>query len=165
MTSRFPWLLLVFLSLAAAGCRQPDGEMPSPSADAQEDLVDISRDMMNVALGSDPAALEDLAYDLRKYVTQKEDIPVVEELSRRTASVMANRTLPEQTAQRLAHTLWLAIVGHEFSGRQVEALQNDTQSMLMSIGVADEQAGQVAEQVGAVQQAVTNRQRRWYEWF
>lgn len=139
--------------------------MPQPSPDAQDDLVDIGRDMMNIASGSDPAAREDLAYDLRKYVEDKEDVGVVEELSRRTADAVANQKLPEQTAQRLAHTLWLAISADEISERQAEMLEEDAQSMLVSIGVAEEQAQQVAAQVGEVQRAVTTRQRRWYEWF
>ena len=158
-------LLLVVLSLVAAGCRQPDGPVPTPNQNVQEDLVDISRDLTYIATGYDPAAPQDLAADLRKYVTRDAAMPVVEELSRRTATAVANTKLPEQTAQRLAHTLWLSLAARDISQRQVEALQNDTQSLLMSVGVADEQAEQVAAQVGEVQRVVTDRQRRWYEWF
>jgi hypothetical protein len=156
---------LVLLPLVAAGCRQPDGPVPTPNENAQDDLHDISRDLTYIANASDPAAPNDLAYDLRKYATRDEAVPVVEELSRRTAGVLANKKLPEQTAQRLAHTLWLSISATEISERQIEGLQNDTQSMLVSIGVADAEAEQVAAQVGEVQRAVTRRQRRWYEWF
>jgi hypothetical protein len=165
MTSRVRGALLIVLSLVAAGCRQPDGPMPTPNQNVQDDLVDIGRDLMYIATGSDPAAPQDLSADLRKYVTRDEAMPVVEELSRRTAGAVANTKLPEQTAQRLAHTLWVAIAAREMSDRQVEALQNDTQSMLISVGVADEPAAQVAAQLGEVQRVVTDRQRRWYEWF
>ncbi len=158
-------MALILLPLAAAGCRQPDGPLPTPNQNAQDDLHDISRDLTYIATGSDPAAPKDLAYDLRKYVTRDEAVPAVEELSRRAAGAVADKKLPEQTAQRLAHTLWLSIAATEISERQVEALQNDTQSMLMSIGVVDTSAQQVAAQVGEVQRAVTSRQRRWYEWF
>lgn len=139
--------------------------MPAPNSNVQEDLADIGRDLTYIATGSDPAAPQDLAADLRKYVTRDVATPVVEELSTRTASAVANKKLPEQTAQRLAHTLWMAIAAREMSQRQVETLQNDTQSLLMSIGVADEQAEHVAMQVGEVQRVVTDRVRRWYEWF
>jgi len=158
-------LAVLLLPLVAAGCRQPDGPIPTPSEGAQDDLHDISRDLTYIATGSDPAAPNDLAYDLRKYVEEQDAAAAVEELSRRTSSAVANKKLPEQTAQRLAHTLWLSIAAREISDRQVEALQNDTQSMLMSIGVAEPQAEQVAAQVGEVQRVVTRRQRRWYEWF
>jgi predicted small lipoprotein YifL len=165
MKSAFHAALAVMLLLAAAGCRQPDGPMPTPSPDAQEDLSDISKDLTYIATGSDPAAPNDLAYDLRKYTEDEDGIRAVDELSRRTAGAVANKKLPEQTAQRLAHTLWLSIAAPDLSDRQVEALQNDTQSMLMSIGVVDTDAEQVAAQVGEVQRAITRRQRRWYEWF
>jgi len=165
MKSGLRFALILMLLPVAAACRQPDGPMPTPSRDAQEDLSDISRDLTYIATGSDPAAPTDLAYDLRKYTEEEDGIRAVEELSRRTASAVANKKLPEQTAQRLAHTLWLSIAAVELSDRQVEGLQNDTQSMLMSIGVADTQAEQVAAQVGEVQRAITRRQRRWYEWF
>jgi len=165
MRSGFRSAFLFVLLLATAACRQPDGPMPTPSLDAQEDLADISRDLTYIAAASDPAAPNDLAYDLRKYAEEPDGIQAVDELSRRTASAIANRKLPEQTAQRLAHTLWLSISATELSDRQVEELQNDTQSMLMSIGVADAQAEQVAAQIGEVQRAVTRRVRRWYEWF
>lgn len=165
MTSLVRRALLVVLALVAAGCRQPDGPMPTPNQNVQDDLVDIGRDLIYIAAGSDPAAPQDLSADLRKYVTRDEAMPVVEELSRRMADAVANTKLPEQTAQRLAHTLWLAIAARDISERQVEALQNDTQSMLISVGVADEPAAQVAAQLGEVQRVVTDRQRRWYEWF
>lgn len=165
MTSRVRAALFVMLPLLVFGCRQSDGQMPTPSETAQGDLVDIGRDLIYIATGSDPAAPQDLSVDLRKYVTRDEAIPVVEELARRTAGAVAAKKLPEQTSQQLAHTLWVAIAATEMSDRQVEGLQNDTQSILMSIGVADEQAQQVAAQVGEVQRAVTTRQRRWYEWF
>jgi hypothetical protein len=139
--------------------------MPTPNESAQDDLNDISRDLTYIATGSAGGGPDDLADDLRKYARPQDAVPVVDELSRRTATAVANTKLPEQTAQRLAHTLWLSIAATEMSERQVEALQNDTQSILMSIGVADGVAQQVAAQVGEVQRAITRRQRRWYEWF
>jgi hypothetical protein len=51
------------------------------------------------------------------------------------------------------------------SERQIETLQNDVQALLMSVGIAEENAQQVAAQVGDVQVAVTDRPRRWYELF
>jgi len=158
-------VLFVLPVLLSAGCRQADGPLPTPNQNVQDDLSDISKDLTYVATGYDPSASTDLAYDLRKYVTQESAAPAVEELSRRAATVVANTKLPEQTAQRLAHNLWLTVAAQEMSERQVEALQNDTQSLLMSIGVQDTQAEQVAAQVGEVQRVSTRRVRRWYEWF
>jgi hypothetical protein len=61
--------------------------------------------------------------------------------------------------------LWLSVAARDISERQIESLQNDTQSLLASVGIPEERAQQVAVQVGEVQRAVTNRPRRWYEFF
>jgi hypothetical protein len=139
--------------------------MPAPDQNVQEELVDVTRDLQNVATGRDPQAPEDLAQDLRKYTDSPSAKLVVDELSQRTATVLAGVDLTEQAAQRLAHNLWLSVAASELSGRQVETLQNDVQSLLMAEGVAEESAQQVAAQVGTVQGAVNARPRRWYELF
>ena len=86
-------------------------------------------------------------------------------MTRRTATVVAGRTLTEPTAGRLAHSLWMTIWARQVSERQTEALQNDIQSILVSIGVVEEQARQVAAQAGEVQKIVSAHPRRWYELF
>lgn len=166
MRSPVRYLPIALVPLLLAGCRQADGPIPTPDESVQEDLYDVRRDLEYIASGYDPTASKDLALDLRKYVEEEpEAARAVDELTRRTASVLPGTKLPEQMADRLAHNLWLSIMAREISERQVEALQNDTQSLLMSIGVAEENAQQVAAQVGEVQRVRTNRQRRWYELF
>jgi len=156
---------MVIASLWLAGCRQADGPVPTPSQNIQSELQDVRHDLQNIASGRDPQAPKDFADDLGKYVDRPTAQPVADELSRRTASVLAGSKLTEQVAQQLAHDLWLSVAAREMSERQVEALQNDVQSLLMSIGIVEENAQQVAAQVGAVQSAVTDRPRRWYELF
>jgi hypothetical protein len=73
--------------------------------------------------------------------------------------------LPEQSAERLAHSLWTSIAAQELSERQIESLQTDMRLLLVSVGVTEASAEQVASQVGEVQQAVSARPRRWYEVF
>jgi hypothetical protein len=89
----------------------------------------------------------------------------VDELSRRTADALAGSQLSEQAAQRLTHNLWLSVAARDISERQIESLQNDTHSLLVSVGIPEDRAEQVAVQVGEVQRAVTSRPRRWYELF
>jgi hypothetical protein len=158
--------LVVLLSLfLVGGCRQPDGPVPVPNEDELDEVSDISRDLQYIASGHDPQAPGDLADDLRKFVEEAGAESVADELSRLTADALRGSSLTEQAAQRLAHSLWMTVAARQMSERQIEALQNDIQFLLMSIGVADEQAEQVAAQVGAVQRAVTDRPRRWYERF
>jgi hypothetical protein len=147
------------------GCRQADGPVPTPNATYQEELVDVARDLQNVATGRDPNATSDLANDLRKYTDKPASRSLVDELSARTAKAIAGRDLAEQDAQRLAHNLWVSVYAKDLSERQIETLQNDMQALLVSLGAGEESAQQVAAQVGEVQGSVTLRPRRWYELF
>lgn len=165
MRSCARYVLIVIVGLSLGACRQADGPMPAPSETVQEELVDVARDLQNVASGRDPQAPEDLAEDLGKYTDSPSAKLVVDELSQRASTVLVGVDLTEQAAQRLAHNLWLSVAASELSGRQVDTLQNDVQSLLMAEGIAEEDAQQVAAQVGDVQGAVTARPRRWYELF
>jgi hypothetical protein len=150
--------------LILVGCRQPDGEVPTPNAVVQEELGDVAKDLQYIANARDPEAPKDLAVDLRKYA-RPSALPAVDELSRRTAGAVAGSQLTEQAAQRLTHNLWLSVAARDISERQIESLQNDTHSLLVSVGISEDRAEQVAVQVGEVQRAVTSRPRRWYELF
>ena len=158
-------LLIVTLTVFLGGCRQADGPVPTPNQTYQEELVDVARDLQNVASGRDPNGPTDLADDLRKYTEKPTAKPLVDELSARTAKALQGRDLADQDAQRLAHDLWVSVYAKDLSERQIETLQNDMQALLVSIGVAEETAQQVAAQVGEVQGSVTLRPRRWYELF
>jgi tRNA U34 5-methylaminomethyl-2-thiouridine-forming methyltransferase MnmC len=158
-------LLIVTLTGFLGGCRQADGPVPTPSQTYQEELVDVARDLQNVASGRDPNGPNDLANDLRKYTEKPAAKPLVDELSARTAKALQGRDLADQDAQRLAHNLWVSVYAKELSERQVEALQNDMQALLTSLGASEESARQVAVQVGEVQSWIGRRPRRWYELF
>lgn len=159
-------MALVAVALASvSACRQADGPVPTPSADTQEELADVARDLLYIASGRDPEAPKYLESDLRKYARRASAEPAVDELAQRTTMAVTGVNLGEQDAQRLAHNLWLSMAAREISERQVEGLQNDTQALLLSIGTPQDRADQVAAQVGEVQRAVTDRPRRWYELF
>jgi len=153
------------MGLSLSACRQADGLIPVPDQTIQEELVDVTRDLQNITASRDPQAPFDLADDLRKYAPRSDAEFAIDQLSQDTAAALPGTELTEQIAQQLAYNLWLSVAAFELSERQVETLQNDVQSLLMSVGVADEIAQQVAAQVGDVQNSVTNRSRRWYELF
>jgi hypothetical protein len=165
MNSRTAVALIVMLSCALVGCRQADGPMPVANGEIPNRLGDLGRDLQNVA-GGQAEADKELAEDLRIFVDGPPDaVNAINELARRTSQVVSGKNLNEQSAQRLAHQLWTTVAAREMSARQVESLQNDTQALLVSLGVPEENAQSVASQVGDVQKAVTTRQRRWYEFF
>jgi hypothetical protein len=158
-------LPVVTLTVFLGGCRQADGPVPTPNQTYQEELVDVARDLQNVASGRDPNGPVDLADDLRKYTEKPAAKPLVDELSARTVKALQGRDLADQDAQRLAHNLWVSVYAKDLSERQIETLQNDMQALLVSLGAGEESAQQVAAQVGEVQSSVTLRPRRWYELF
>ena len=165
MTVRvFPSALIVVVSLGIAGCRQADGPMPAAEGEVPNRLVDISRDLMSVSRG-DAQARKDLADDLRVFVETPVAVPAADELARRMSDVVEGKTLNDQNAERLAHHLWTAAAAREMSQRQVESLQNDLHALLVSVGVPEDNALNVASQAGEVQKLVTTRERRWYEFF
>ena len=165
MRSRARYVLIVVAGLSLSACRQADGPIPTPNKIIQEELLDVVNDLQNVGSGRDPQAPKDLADDLRKYARKPSAEPSVDELSLRVTKALAGTNLDEQARQRLTHMLWLSAEARELSERQVEVLQNDVQSLLMSVGVAQENAERVAAQVGDVQVAVNEHPRRWYELF
>ena len=160
-------VVLIASVLALPGCRQFDGDVPTPSEDAQGEIRDISRDILNIASGSDQQAPKDFADDLLRYTVDKRDWAndAVRDLARQSAEALAGRTVPEQAAQQLALHFWVAVTARELSERQIETLQGDVQALFGSVGVPEAQASAVAGQVGDVQQLATDRTRRWYEVF
>ena len=138
--------------------------MPDLNANVKEELVDVRRDLQNIS-NRDPTAPEDLGHDLRKYTENAAAHPSIDELTKRTATVLPGKKLDQQSGDRLAQQLWTTVAGRQLSERQVEALQNDLHSTLVSVGVDEANAQQVAAQVLEVQKQISARQRRWYEWF
>ena len=116
--------IILLSALTLAGCRQADGPLPQADANTQEELLDVQHDLQNIA-GGDPNGPRDLEHDVTKYARKPEEVPSITELTRRTATVVAGRTLNEQTAGRLAHSLWQTIWARQVSERQTEALQNE----------------------------------------
>jgi len=158
-------VLVVSVALSSGACSQADGPVPTPSEGRQAELNDVARDLQNVASGRDPQAREELASDLRKYTEGPDVAAAVDELSQRAAVALVGVDLAEEPAHQLAENLWLSVVASELSGRQMETLQSDVLSLLMTEGIAEESAQRVAAQIGEVQGAVSTRARRWYELF
>jgi hypothetical protein len=163
MNSRLACALLI-VAAVAGGCRQADGEMPAPQGEMPNRIGDISRDLRSVA-GRDTQARQDLADDLASFVDDPDVRPALDELTRRTADLVAGRNLSEQQAQRLAHHLWTSVAARELSQRQVETLQNEVNALLVEIGAPEDGAQTVSAQIGEVQNLVSTRPKRWYEVF
>ena len=157
------YVLVVVLALSFAGCRQADGALPPATGTVPNELGDISRDLQNLASG-DPDGPKDLGDDLSHYAEGTNGGPAATvELSRRLGQALTGKTFKLADVMPLAHTSWVAVAGRQLSEKQIENLQNEMKLQLTMLGVNEQQAQEVAAQVGVVQQAVTARHRRWYE--
>ena len=155
--------VILAASFQCAACRQADGPMPETTASTPNELGDIGRDLQNLASG-DPSGPADLSDDISHYAEGTSGgQAAATELSRRLGAALTGKTFKLAQAMPVAHTCWVAVSARQLSEKQIEGLQNEMKSGLMSLGVNEQQAQIVADQVGAVQQTVTGRHRRWYE--
>jgi hypothetical protein len=163
VTRQIAYALVFAAALQFAACRQADGPLPETTPSTANELGDISRDLQNLATGTADGP-KDLTDDISHYAegaTGGE--PAAAELSRRLGQALTGKSFKLAQAMPVAHTCWVAVAGRQLSEKQIENLQNEMKAELMSLGVNEQQAQSVADQVGVVQQAVTARHRRWYE--
>jgi hypothetical protein len=154
--------MLVF-AMSLAGCRQADGPMPEATESVANELGDISRDLQNVAY-QNPSGTKDLGDDISHYAQGTDGgEAAAQELAGRLAQALAGKMFKVAQAMPVAHTAWVTVAARQLSAQQIENLKNEMKSELMALGVNEQQAQSVADQVGVVQQAVTARHRRWYE--
>jgi hypothetical protein len=155
-------VLLFAMALPLGGCRQADGPLPREDGETPNRLADIARDLMNVAAGQSD---KELADDLVVFAEPPSAEAAVRELSRRVSQVLGGRQVTPEAAAKLARHLWFAVGARELSARQVGVLQEDVRESLASLGVSEERAQPVIEQIAEVQRLVTLRGKRWYELF
>jgi len=151
------------LAISLAGCRQADGPMPEATESVANELGDISRDLQNVAYQT-PSGTQDLSDDISHYAQGTNGgEAAAQELARRLAQALMGKMFKVAQAMPVAHTAWIAVAARQLSQQQIENLKNEMKSELVALGVNEQQAQSVADQVGVVQKAVSARQRRWYE--
>jgi hypothetical protein len=163
VTRHIAYAIIAAAAISIAACRQADGQLPPATGTVPNELGDISRDLQNLASGG-PDGPKDLSDDLSHYAEGTNGgQAAAAELSARLGQALTGKTFKLAQALPVAHTCWVAVAGRQLSEKQIENLQTEMKSELMSLGVSDQQAQTVASQVGVVQQAVTARHRRWYE--
>ena len=162
MRRQLSYAIVLACAFQLAACRQADGPLPPTTPDTSNELGDISRDMQSVA-GGDAQAPKDLSDDIGHYAQDTNGGPAAAELARRIADALKGKNIKAGQAMPVAHTSWVAVAGRQLSEKQIENLKNDMKTQLMSLGADEQHAQAAADQVGVVQQAVTQRHRRWYE--
>lgn len=138
--------------------------MPQATGDVPNRLGDLSRDLLSVA-GGEQQARQDFVDDLKVFARSPATAAAVEPFSQHFAEAVSGTKLTEQGAQQLAHSAWTVVAATELSSRQIDALEAEVKTNLVSAGVAADRATSVAADAKAVQQAISTRPRRWYELF
>jgi hypothetical protein len=152
----------VALALFITGCRQPDGPLPKPNAEQQNEIGDLSRDILAVA-GGDRQAVKDMSDDMAHLDRSETAKPLVLEMNARVARAVAGKKLTAEQALNLANQLYLTFAGTALSGRQVAKIQDDVRTQLTQIGAAQEAVTPVVDQIAAIQKVVTTTQKRWWQ--
>ena len=138
-----------------------------PTGDDANRIDDLRRDLAEVVGGS-AEGRKNFADDLLVFA-ELERTPdaaaAINDLARQISDAAVATQLKEAAAPPLVRQVWTAVAARELSEKQVTQLQADVKATLTGLGVAEQAAQSIANQVGTVQKAVTERQRSWYEVF
>jgi hypothetical protein len=162
------WIVVCLVASVTAACRMADGPLPNPKADeVPNQLGDLGRDLSGVVNG-DAQARQDFLDDMMAFVDLEQapdaEAPVKQLAGQVIDAVVATKAQESAVAPLLEY-LYVAIRARELSENQVKTLEENVQTAASRMGVDDVKARALAAQAGIVQQAVTDRHRRWYEVF
>ena len=154
-------VLFVVCVSVAAGCRQPDGVRPQPTAEDQNEIGDLSRDLIAVASG-DRQAVQDLTDGLGNLGSLETARSLAPEMANRLSAALSGRPLSEEHARSVSTQMFVTFAANELNQRQVSQLQDDVRALFKQIGVPADRAEPVVQQIAAVQVVVNTAPRRWY---
>ena len=161
------WIALCICALTAA-CRMADGPVPSAKVDEVPNQIgDLGRDLSGVVNG-DPQARQDFMDDMMVFVDLQESPDAagpVKDLANQVLDAVVATKPQESAVTPLLEHLYVAISARQLSENQVKTLEGDVQAAASRMGLDDVKARAMGAQAGIVQQAVTERHRRWYEVF
>ena len=152
----------VLVLVASAACRQPDGPIPQPTPEEQNEIGDLSRDLLAVA-GGDAQAVQDLRDDLVNVGPSERGARFVPEMAARFGRALSGRMLTEEQARALAHQMYLTFAATALNAKQVDKIQEDVRVLLTQIGAPPDAIEQLTSQIEAVQAELTTSQRRWWQ--
>ena len=126
-------------------------------------MSDVAKDLQNIASG-DANGPQEFADDIRVWATSVAGPwAPADELSRRLTTALKGTLFPDEAAAQLSRLFWVASAGRELSDRQIGRLQDDLREALLKLGVAEDAARAVGDQIGELQGAVTEKKRRWWQ--
>jgi hypothetical protein len=162
MLKRSYWCALCVVVLVVAGCRQPDGQIPQPSTEEQNEIGDVSRDLLNVARG-DAQATQELSDDLGNFTPFDAAIRLAPQMGVRLARALSGRTVTDQQARAISEQLFVVFKANTLSVRQITTVQDALRMHLAQIGTPERDIASVLDQVAAVQAAINESPKRWWQ--
>jgi hypothetical protein len=158
---RWGGIAVAIVLLTAAGCRQPDGPMPTPQGEQPNKVEDIGRDLQNLA-AEDANAPAELAEDLSSLDPVPRPADQMQELLQGLAAALAGQMLSDDAAQRIANLLFVAMSARELSGPQIAMVAADLRTTLVEVGAPAPAADRASAAASAVATDVTRNRKRWY---
>jgi len=144
-----------------------DGPLPMPSGEDANRLDDLRRDLGDVVAGN-AEGRKNFADDLMVFADldkSPDAVVAINDLASQISDAATAAQIKEPAAPPLLRQVWTAVAARDLSEKQVTQLQADIKTTLAGLGVAEPSAQGIVNQIGTVQKAVTDRQRRWYEVF
>lgn len=142
--------------------------MPDPKVDEVPNQVkDLARDLGNIAAGHEEAR-QDFIDDLNAWV-DLDDAPSaaepIKEFGRQVIDIVTTTKAAEPAMVPLLERAYVALAAVQLSENQIKRLEGDVRTAASQLGADDVKARALGAQAVIVQQAVTERHRRWYEVF
>jgi hypothetical protein len=159
------WAAALIVVLGLVGCRQRDGEVPSPADDEQVNKIgDIGGDLRNVAAGR-PGAVGELRDDLSNLGIDEPPMELVDKMVAALQSALVGTAPSEEAREQIAGILFVVTTARQLSPGQIEQVQSDLRAALVQAGAEEHRASDVSAVAGELQATVTQNRRRWYQRF
>jgi hypothetical protein len=155
---------LMAIGVAAAGCRQAAGPIPTPTEEQPNKISDIGHDLQNVAR-AEASAEQDFLDDLDGLDSNERPAALMRQLSQAIAAAVKGKQLGDKQAQDVAQALFVAVTADELNPKQIDQVAADVRASIANIGVDPAAADRVAEATAALQKAITLNPKRWYHFF
>lgn len=149
--------------LMVAACRQPIGNVPAATGEQANKVVDLSRDLQNVAAGRDDGT--EMMYDLNTLDSSVRPPALVKALSDALVGGLRGKSLSDEQAEDVAKLLFVVTTRTDLNSKQIRRAAEDVQAALVALGVDVAAADRVKTASTALGAAVTTNQKRWYHLF
>jgi len=154
--------VLCVAAIVSSGCRQPDGPVPQPTREEQNEIGDVSRDLLSVA-GGDKQAQQDLSDDLANFSPYDAATRFAPQMAARLSRALTGRKVTDEQARAISQQMFVAFSANKLAARQITGIQEEIRKHLAQIGTPEPDIVAVVNQIASVQAAINEAPKRWYQ--